>query len=407
MWVTEQRGLVSSRCTTWRVREAWLMSSSIKEVLCNILQMVIHSSLQKNKELDTCEKLWEVKQVLADLLLGGSSVVQVFAAQIQPKTARFLIRKLNLCAPLLSLNHVKRIRRKLNEDEAELSIILCTAPSGSVEWSASEAPLDVCAIVEEHGLIPFVATVPQHEACSREEWEEQCCLWPTSYHPNAIKLHQAVSFEKNEIEDICKHMRVAISQAQLAAKAGQPSNGAVIVDPTTGVVISLGHDESGGWMFAPCALDPEQKLSKGGNTVCINVENQSSNEKVHSWHPLRHAVMVAIERAAERNKAEKDGYDEGLTKQPRTIESIEEVERPSHVPGDQYLCTGFDAYITREPCSMCAMALLHQRVRRVFYGVSNSKVGALGGCHKLHEMSGLNHRYLVFQVLLSEEDIVK
>ena len=34
---------------------------------------------------------------------------------------------------------------------------------------------------------------------------------------------------------------------------------------------------------------------------------------------------------------------------------------------DNYYLTGYDLYIFREPCIMCAMALVHSRVRRVFY----------------------------------------
>ncbi|CAH3150231.1 unnamed protein product [Porites lobata] len=68
-----------------------------------------------------------------------------------------------------------------------------------------------------------------------------------------------------------------------------------------------------------------------------------------------------------------------------------------------YLCTGYDLYVTREPCVMCAMALVHSRIRRVFYGCSDNVLGALGSRYKIHTQTGLNHHFEVFSGLLEEE----
>ena len=53
------------------------------------------------------------------------------------------------------------------------------------------------------------------------------------------------------------------------------------------------------------------------------------------------------------------------------------------------------------------MALVHQRVRRVYYGVPNVSGGALGSKYKLHGQRSLNHQYTVFQVSIPEDELQK
>lgn len=56
----------------------------------------------------------------------------------------------------------------------------------------------------------------------------------------------------------------------------------------------------------------------------------------------------------------------------------------------------------------CAMALLHSRIRRVFYGCSNSLSGGLGTLFKIHVQPGLNHHFEVFRGFqnLSDSSVV-
>ena len=51
-----------------------------------------------------------------------------------------------------------------------------------------------------------------------------------------------------------------------------------------------------------------------------------------------------------------------------------------------------DLYVTKEPCPMCAGAIVHCRIRRVIFGCHDPKSGAAGGFLNLLQHPNLNHR---------------
>lgn len=54
----------------------------------------------------------------------------------------------------------------------------------------------------------------------------------------------------------------------------------------------------------------------------------------------------------------------------------------------------------------CSMALLHSRVRRVFYEAPNLLNGGLGSVYRIHTEEGLNHHFEVYKIIraLSKSD---
>jgi tRNA(adenine34) deaminase len=54
--------------------------------------------------------------------------------------------------------------------------------------------------------------------------------------------------------------------------------------------------------------------------------------------------------------------------------------------------TECDLYVTKEPCAMCAGALVHTRIRRVIFGCTDPSAGAAGSVINLLKMPGFNHR---------------
>ena len=49
-------------------------------------------------------------------------------------------------------------------------------------------------------------------------------------------------------------------------------------------------------------------------------------------------------------------------------------------------------YTTKEPCPMCAGAIVHCRLQRVVFGASDPKGGAAGGAKNLLQFPTLNHQ---------------
>jgi tRNA(adenine34) deaminase len=49
-------------------------------------------------------------------------------------------------------------------------------------------------------------------------------------------------------------------------------------------------------------------------------------------------------------------------------------------------------YVTKEPCPMCAGAIVHTRMVRVVFGASDPRAGAAGGAMNLLQFPTLNHR---------------
>ncbi|MGD0678004.1 MAG: nucleoside deaminase [Polyangiaceae bacterium] len=64
---------------------------------------------------------------------------------------------------------------------------------------------------------------------------------------------------------------------------------------------------------------------------------------------------------------------------------------------------GATAYVTLEPCAMCAGALVLARMARVVYGCADPKAGAVTSMFGIGRDVRLNHRFAVVDGVLGEE----
>ncbi|KAI6668285.1 hypothetical protein NL676_019399 [Syzygium grande] len=231
-------------------------------------------------------------------------------------------------------------------------------------------------------------------------------------------------------------------------------NAAAIVDPLSNQVIARACDEVCYWhtpeieVAVECSSSTKSPADMTGlikHDLCLQRCSSGGPEQVETsvsclhpwlwvdewthrsssfWHPLRHAVMVAIESSAARDRRlfpiaryedeatqEDSSLSAAKSRAKRQKTDVAEVDTDdkhddAHGKGDlssrPYLCTGNDIYLVWEPCTMCAMALVHQRIRRVFYAFPNSSAGALGSVHRLQGEKSLNHHYAAFRVVVPD-----
>jgi tRNA(adenine34) deaminase len=103
-----------------------------------------------------------------------------------------------------------------------------------------------------------------------------------------------------------------------------------------------------------------------GDLVC-----EAANEKELRPDPTAHAEILALREAAARSGSWRLG--------------------------------GATLYVTKEPCVMCAGAIVAARIDRLVFGCDDPKGGAAGGVLDLVQHADLNHRIRVTAGVLADE----
>ncbi|KAI3874978.1 hypothetical protein MKW98_019551 [Papaver atlanticum] len=353
--------------------------------------------------------------------------IDVFASVIEPKLTNTLVKKLSKIAPMENYRHIKRVwkKKKKSVEEGEggrdfqLVLILCLAGENGL------LPDDVAELINAHQLSPFIAKVHKYAAVTKEEWIEQCKLWPTSFHPPTYNIEGITGFNEEDSESVFHFMKMALEMTEVGGEG--VVNAAVIVDPSVKQVIATANDQTCQAISASIVDDGNEESYSG--VACLYPWNWTEQNFVAagnidcSWHPLRHAALVAIEQASSRDKRlypagsecfedQSIDQEDGTMPKRQKVDLVkdEKVMKAACSNGGAseggerpYLCTGYDIFVAWEPCTMCAMALVHQRIRRIFYAFPNPNCGALGSVYRLQGEKSLNHHYAVFRVLLPEE----
>jgi len=79
------------------------------------------------------------------------------------------------------------------------------------------------------------------------------------------------------------------------------------------------------------------------------------------------------------------------------------VLREGASKGDGWRLTGATLYVTKEPCIMCAGAVVNARIKRLVYGCSDPKAGGVDSIYNIPNDKRLNHQVEVVSGVLEEE----
>jgi tRNA(adenine34) deaminase len=96
------------------------------------------------------------------------------------------------------------------------------------------------------------------------------------------------------------------------------------------------------------------------------------------------------------------GYNRPITTHDPTAHAEIVALRHAAQLLENYRLTDCEVFVTLEPCAMCAMALMHARVRRVVYAAADPKTGAAGSVIDLFAEPRLNHHTSVQGGVLAE-----
>ena len=70
---------------------------------------------------------------------------------------------------------------------------------------------------------------------------------------------------------------------------------------------------------------------------------------------------------------------------------------------DSWRLSGMTLYVTKEPCIMCAGALVNSRIARLVYGCRDEKAGGVDSLYRILNDKRLNHQVEVVSGVLEDE----
>lgn len=98
-----------------------------------------------------------------------------------------------------------------------------------------------------------------------------------------------------------------------------------------------------------------------------------------------------------------EGFNQPISRTDPTAHAEVVAIRAAAKALGNYRLIDCDLYVTLEPCSMCAGAIVHSRVKRVIYATTEPKAGVVESQQRYFESPWLNHWPEVLGGVMAED----
>ncbi len=98
-----------------------------------------------------------------------------------------------------------------------------------------------------------------------------------------------------------------------------------------------------------------------------------------------------------------EGWNQPITSNDPTAHAEIMALRDAGEKIGNYRLPNATIYVTLEPCTMCAGAIIHARLSRLVYAVDDPKTGACGSVFNLLQTDELNHKVDIEKGVMEEE----
>jgi len=96
-------------------------------------------------------------------------------------------------------------------------------------------------------------------------------------------------------------------------------------------------------------------------------------------------------------------FNQPITKHDPSAHAEMLALRQAALSEENYRLPDTTLYVTLEPCTMCAGAMLHARIDRIVYGAADSKTGAAGSVLDVFSSKQINHQTVVEGGVMAQE----